>query len=195
MTDPSQSLSVRDGELLAAISDVIGENDDAVRVPMSVLNQDIANLVAENAKVIARVSNVLTRRLTQSVTDSDNDLELIGTVLLSGLHAQVQENDLLLNHLASSAGMIGPGDPLEAALLNQVADAPELAYSATLLIALKEAMPIGWAIVEVLREIRDRLQGEPIAFQGEFPALEEPDAIEATEGAAFGPPEGVAGPW
>lgn len=167
MPTSSPTLTAADAELLQAITEVIAENDDAVRLPMSVLNQHIADLVAANQRVISRVTNVLTRNLTQTITDNDNTLENIGTVLLTGLNGWIAENDLLLNHLAAASGLIQPGDPLTSALLDQVSEAPELAYSATLLIALRDALPVGHQIVAVLREIRDRLPGGPAIPESE----------------------------
>jgi hypothetical protein len=173
-----------DADLLDAINTLTATHADSVTIPYSVLNQGIADLVAANGATIAKVSKVLTRKLDQAVTDNDNGLELVGTVILQGINAYLTENDLLLNHLAASAGILKPGDPLESVLLNQVAEAPELAYSATLLIALRDALPIGRQIVEVLREIRDRLPPSAIRLAGEAADSEEEDG-ETSPDAAY----------
>ena len=93
----------------------------------------------------------------------------------------------MLQDLSAAAGLRQPGDPLEAALIEQVSVAPDIAYSATLLLALRDAMPHLGRIVEVLREIRDRMPGQPIQFEGEAAAVDEPDAITITDVAPVPP--------
>jgi len=173
-----------DADLLAAITTLVAGNDEAVQIPMSLINQDVAKAVFSNSKTLSGISNLLVKKIGQAVTDNDNDIELAGTAMLQGIGATLDQNALLLNHLASAAGLLQPGDPLEAALLDQTAEAPELAYSASLLLAIREAMPHLGAIVEVLREIRDVLAGspaddsaEPAAANDDFaapPAASEP---------------------
>jgi hypothetical protein len=158
-----------DADLLAAITTLVAGNDEAVQVPMSLINQDIAAAVFANSKTLSGISNLLVKKISQAVTDNDNDIELAGTSMLQGISAEIDQNALLLNHLASAAGLLQPGDPLESALLDQTAEAPELAYSASLLLAIKEAMPHLGAIVEVLREIRDRMHDAPAALPGQPP--------------------------
>jgi|HubBroStandDraft_6_1064221.scaffolds.fasta_scaffold148478_2 hypothetical protein len=171
-------------DLLDAINTLVATHAESVTIPYSVLNQGIADLVSANGTTIAKVSKVLTRKLDQAVTDNDNGLELVGTVILQGINAYLTENDLLLNHLAASAGILKPGDPLESVLLDQVAEAPELAYSATLLIALRDAIPRLDSVVEVLREIRDRMPPSAVRLTGESADGEQEDG-ETSPDAAY----------
>jgi hypothetical protein len=129
-------------ELLESIQTLLGGQEDQISIPLSALNQNIAQAVYANGQLITGVMNTILRGVNAPLTKNDNAIESVTTDLLAPLQAYQQNNEFLLTQLASAAGLTKPGDPLESALLTQSVDAPELAYSATLLIALQGAMPL-----------------------------------------------------
>ena len=78
--------------------------------------------------------------------------------------------------------------------MQEVAEAPELAYSATLLIALRDALPYLGQLIEVLREIRDRMPGQPIRFVGE-PLAEAPAILIKEDGVIDIGADSAEGVW
>jgi hypothetical protein len=164
--------------LMGAIQALLEDEENNVALPMTTLNQGIAKLSQESSRLIARVGNKLIAGIAARAVESDNHIERLGTAILAPLYTWQAENDLLLTQLAAKTGLTKPGDSLEMALVAQTAEAPELAYSATLLIALREAMGEFRGLIEVLREIRDRMPPIAASVAGEArergPTIHEP---------------------
>lgn len=156
-------------QLLQAIEEMLVGEESAIAIPLTKMNQGIAQLSEENSKLITRMQGKILKSLARHVTAEDNDLELLSTVILNGLQQWQNENHLLLTQLAAKAGFTNAGDELEAALIQQVAEAPELAYSATLLLAIRDAFPYAERLIRVLEEIRDRMGGASVQLPGELP--------------------------
>lgn len=165
----SAGLTAADAQLLESIDTLLADNSNEIMLPMTALNQGIAKLSVENAKAITQIQGRLVKDIERHAVTSDNEIDALSMAILAPLQGWQDENLLLLTQLASAAGLTQPGDPLESALVAQVADAPELAYSATLLIAMRDALPHLAEIVIALREIRDRLPLAPVRFPGEIP--------------------------
>jgi hypothetical protein len=113
------------------------------------------------------LGNAITKHIALGIVDNSNGIDFLTTSILQPLYGWQAENDLLLNHLAASAGLIQPGDPLVNALMEQAAEEPELAYSAIMAVAIRDLRDVARQIVEALREIRDRLPFAPVAVPGE----------------------------
>lgn len=175
---PTAETTSGKAQLMQSIDAVLADNEEQISLPLTALNQGIAQLSQDASKAVVRVGNAITRALVQTSTDQSNALDALGTAILQPLYDWQTENDLLLNHLAAAAGLIQPGDPLMQALANQTAEVPELAYSATLLIALREAMGVFPQLIEVLREIRDRMPPLSVHDAGEARASEPTNQAE-----------------
>jgi hypothetical protein len=153
--------------LLEEIESTLAQNDAAIQIPLTRINQGIAALSKDNAKIITKLQGKILRQLNQHVTDASNQIDGVQTTILQGLQNWQNDNRLLLTQLAAKTGLTAPGDSLEMALVDKVADAPELAYSATLLLAIREAFPFLRELIEVLQEIRDRMPNLPVHVPGE----------------------------
>ncbi len=164
-------------ELLQAINQLLSENDQAVRIPMNVVNQGIAELINDNGKIVSRVSGAVVRQISKELTANENLIDPVPTAVLSAIGGYLQENELLLNHLASAAGLLQPGDPLEAALVEQVAKAPDLMVSTTLLMALREWTPALERIAKALERIAQSSGALPVASLKE----EEVEQVESEQ--------------
>jgi hypothetical protein len=160
-------MALGEQQLLEGIHALLVENEASISLPLNKLNSGIAQLTEENSKIITRLMGKILRSISLRTRENDDALDTLGVHILAPLQTWEQENNLLLTQLAAKTGLTQPGDPLESALLNQVADAPELAYSATLLLAIREAMPMFQRIADALEEIRDRLPATPVRIAGE----------------------------
>lgn len=186
----SQAKTPEQLQLLGAIETLLAEGENQISLPLTAINQSIAALSVQSSKSVVSIQNRLIRSIEQHAVAQDNEIDAFGLAILKPLQDWQEENNLLLNHLAAAAGVIQPGDPLEAALVTQVAEQPELAYSATLLIALRDVLPLFGQIVEVLREIRDRLPNAPVHVPGEPRA----SAVAIEDQLSVKPPETLPTP-
>ena len=184
-----------DQQLLSAIENLLAGEEDTLSIPLSKINQGIAQLVTQNEKLVTKLQGKVIKDINRHLTHQDNAIDGLSTTVLSGLQAWQDSTHLLLTQLAAKSGLTGPGDPLEQALVEQVAEAPELAYSAALLIALREAMGRFDGLVEVLREIRDRIGGEPVRFAAEQPAVDELEVVIGEPGEPILADPVTEGPW
>lgn len=187
------SLTPEQTQLLASLETLLADGENLISLPMTAINQGIAKLSVQSAKSIAQIQGKLIKSIDQFAVANDNAIDGFSLSLLKPLQDWQDENLLLLTQLAAAGGLTQPGDPLEAALLQEVAAVPELAYSATLLIALRDFLPHFGSLVEVLREIRDRMPQPPVYVAGEpkaiAPAIEEPeiDITDTLEELPVGP--------
>lgn len=181
MRDPNTPENL---QLLSSIDTLLAQGENQIALPMTAINQGIAKLSVQSAKTITGIQNVLLKSINQANVAQENDLDPLGMAILRPLQDWQEQNNLLLTQLAASSGLTQPGDPLEAALVNQLAEEPELAYSATLLIALRDVLPHFKALIEVLREIRDRMPGVPVSIDGE-PRSEEVETVEPEPSLSF----------
>ena len=175
--------------LLQAIAQGQAANDAEISLVLNSLNRHVAQLSQKNGKIITGIQETVLKKINQELVDNDNTIDQVSTAILARTQEWLNDNQLLLSDLSAAAGLRQPGDPLEAALIEQVSVAPDIAYSATLLLALRDAMPHFGRIVEVLREIRDRMPPQPIGVVGEAPA-EAP--VEAVAGSELIAPPAVA---
>lgn len=177
-------------QVLESIDELLAGQDDQLIMPMNVLNQATAKIVEKNAKIITRMQDKLLRVADKQTTRSMDHLDGVFTRVMGGLDSWQFDMNFLLTQLAAKGGFTKAGEPLEAALMQEATRAPDLAYGATLVLAVKEAIPFFTQLIEVLREIRDRMSPQAIKIAGETPAEEpEVEAEAQTDEATEGPVE------
>lgn len=174
----SVGLQTYEEQILESIDTLQAANADALVLPMSNINQAIVSLVDKNSTLIGKLQTKILRKLDHATTKNLDHLDGVYTRLLAGLDAYQFDADHLLQLLASKGSFIKAGQPLETALIEEVTKAPEIAYAGTLVLAVKEAVPYLNLLIEVLREIRDRMPPLSIRIKGETPPASEPDEPE-----------------
>lgn len=138
------------------------DNDGAQIITIGTqLGQEAANLVLTAAKPIKRLQDKLLKEAAKHVVTLDNQVDFITTRLLTGTNTWLQEAEFLLQNIAVKGGMIEPGDPLIAALAEEVASEPQLEYMGTLVLAVKEAVPWLDRIAHALERIADSVNPSP----------------------------------
>ncbi len=157
---PSAPLSVpqdASAEVLAAIDAYMAQTENAIAIPYSALNQAISDYVGENGKAIKRITERILREADKHWVQTDNKLNALTTGLLGGIDSYLGETEFMLRDVANRAGLIEPGDPLTQALLTEQAKTPQLEYGATLVLAVKEAVPWLDRIATALERIADKM--------------------------------------
>jgi hypothetical protein len=192
----STGLQTYEEQLLESIDTLQAANADALVLPMTTVNQAIASLIDKNSTLIGKLQTKILRKLDHATTKNLDHLDGIYTRLLAGLDAYQFDADHLLQLLAAKGGAIKAGAPLETALVEEILKAPELAYGATLVLSVREAIPIFHELIEVLREIRDRMPPQAVRIKGEIAPASEPDEPEAdTEESEPAEPEDELKQW
>lgn len=157
-------------QVLSSIDELLSSQENSLVIPYSALNAAVADIVSKNTKVISKLIDKIVRHADREQTVLGDALDAIQTTVLNGLDAYIYDQEYLLSQLAAKGGLTKAGDPLTQALLTETTQAGQLAYQGTLVLAVKEAIPFFTQLIEVLREIRDRMPELPLRTQGETPA-------------------------
>jgi hypothetical protein len=183
-------------QLLDAIDEMQALSEAGMSIIFTRTNQAIADLVKKNDKIVVGLQGKILKQLAKDQVESDNHIDRLSTLVLSGLDDQQFSSHMLLTQLAHKGGFTKAGYPLESALLQSEVQAPSLAYLGTLLLALGDLKPFAAQLIEVLREIRDRMPGVPTELRGEAHAKLEPSAVIIDEITETVPQEDVPmGSW
>lgn len=105
------------------------------------LGREAAALVLAAAKPIKKLQDRLIRDANKHLVATSNGVDFFQTSLLNGVNTWLREAEYLLQNIAVKGGIIQPGDPIEKALAQEVADEPQIEYLGTLVLAVKEAVP------------------------------------------------------
>jgi hypothetical protein len=171
-----------DIDLLENIKTVLVDNEQSISLVLSTLNKGIAQMVRDNQQQVNKVAGKVLGWLTKVTTANANALDPVATAILQRIIDYSQQNEFLLTQIAAAAGLTQPGDPLEAALIDRATEAPEIAYSASLLIALREAMAPIERIAVALERIADAQGAASASDESEIESADE-TAVEAAAAA------------
>lgn len=160
-------------EELEAVQTALDSDGQQIVTIGSQLGREAAQLVLAASKPIKKMQDRLLKDASKRLVATDNGIDLVTTNLLNGANLWLQEAGFLLQNIGVKGGMIQPGDPIDVALAAEVAAAPELQYMGTLVLAVKEAVPFLEQLIQVLREIRDRMPGSPVRYKGEVKSGDE----------------------
>lgn len=158
--------------VLESIDELLCSQDDSLVLPMTKLDKAVSDIVVKHAKTVATFQDKILRAASRHTTKAVDQLDGVYTRLLQGLDAWQYDMHFLLQQLAAKGGVIKVGDPLETALIEEATRAPELLYGGTLVLSVKEAVGHLDDLIEVLREIRDRMPPRALRLRGEPPSLD-----------------------
>ena len=152
----------RGSTALQSIDQFIGENHEGLSVPMTTLNQAISNLIEGNGKAIKGLTSRVVKAIDRHVVTNDEQVDSALTTLLQGIDAWLSSQEYALTLMSSKGGLLEIGEPLAAVLAEDAAQGKQLAYQGTLVLSIREAEGKIDELIEVLREIRDRMPGQPV---------------------------------
>lgn len=168
-----------EADLLRQIEFMMASQANLISIPFSKLNQAVAGQVQSSNRLVTRMQSKLLQRIAKNVVTQGNVIDAAQTTVLNGLNQYQADTRNLLTYLASKSGMVGPGDPLESALVNEIVDAPRLTYEGTLVLAVKEAVPWLERIAAALERIADRLS--PLENDDLEPTPGDPEAVDSAD--------------
>lgn len=128
----------------------------------------------DNQKHITRIEKKVKSWLTRQQTETGNTLEYLITRLLNWLTQDQLETEYLLQQLCVKCGELQVGEPLENAITPLKEEGSGIQYAGELVLSVREAIPYFVQLIEVLKEIRDRLTPVAIELPKELPASDEP---------------------
>lgn len=161
--------------LLASLS----ETESDLAEPIKKL---IANVKDEVDKINAQIEK-LKKKLKQSLGKSQaavgNELESSIGKLVGVLYQGLVDNEAILQQEAVKGGVLQPGEPIDVLVDGKPDLESPLKWGGQLILNMGDIKGVFVELLEVLREIRDRIGGVPMEFKGEEPAedFEEPEQI------------------
>lgn len=154
-------------QALMNIDEALVEQDDKLILPMNTLNKATSSIFQKNTQIITKMQEKIIKAADRETTTALDHLDGVYTTVLQGLDTWQFDVNFLLTQLAAKGGFTEAGQSLEHALQKTLAEAPQLAYQGTLVLAVKEAIPYMEQLIEVLREIRDRMPPNAMRVAGE----------------------------
>lgn len=175
-------------QLLESLDQMLVEQSNNIVIPLSKINQGIANTVTSNAKTVNKLIGKVLKQIARETVNGSDAIDGVNTRVLQGLDQWLLNQEFLLQSLAQKSGDIAIGDPLTSLLSQSTTETPQVTYAGTLVLELSKLEPLARQLIEVLREIRDRMPFRPEASAGEpasrAPAEAEPIDLPPYEGLA-----------
>lgn len=144
-------------EMVSALEELLAQQDFELSIPYNHLNQGVAQVVENQAKVVSKLQGKIVKGLAKELTSQDNSLERVRTMILNGLNAHQADTEFLLQQLAMKSGAIKIGDPLESALIQEATRGAEMTQVGTLVLQVAQAAPWLERICLALERIADRM--------------------------------------
>lgn len=170
---------------MAAIDLILTEQDDALSGPMQALVSAVANSTTKDEKSLNKISNKVMQAADMHSTLALNSLDQSFTAINRAMEQWQFDMHFLLTQLAAKAGLTQPGEQLESALTTTDEQMLSTSYGQSLILNCKMLVPFFDDLIEVLREIRDRMPPIPLHVSGEPPAryhqLDEPDVQDGSD--------------
>ncbi len=171
-------------QALAAIDSLLAEQDDALSGPMQALHEATYNSFTTNNQVLTKITQKITRAGDQYTTQVLNAIDSVFTTINNYMETSQFDVHFLLTQLAAKAGFTEPGQQLESAL-EETTEAKELSYGPTMTLDCRGIGQWFEDLIEVLREIRDRMQPTPLHIHGTpramYPSSKESPEVDTKE--------------
>jgi hypothetical protein len=180
-------MSLNNGELLAAEDQALEGLESLLSLSESDLSAPIRTLIgAVEAELklafacVEKRTKKLKAALGRTDAQAGNALDQVVTRAKSHIQQHVTTNEIVLNQLAVKGGVIQVGDSLDDWTNPPSEPEPVVQWGGTLVLSVREAIPHLDQLIEVLKEIRDRLPGLAFELKGEVPSTERPELLPAT---------------
>jgi len=163
--DSGLSLALDDQE--ASLAPILGNIDGWIK----------SNLASQD-KTCLKCQNKVKSCITKSQTNQANQIDSVLTKINSWINQNQLMHDWTLAGIAVKAGVIEPGqgvDDVRWDIEPAASLGPE--YGGTLVLSCRELITTIEPLLEVLREIRDRMGGVPTSIPGETPANAPADLV------------------
>lgn len=177
---------VSNGELLTAeeqalegLESLLSQAEADLAGPIQTLIACVQSEIASNEQHLEKCRRKLKAVLGRNVAQADNSLDAVTTKVTGQCQGHVTTNEITLNQLAVKGGVIQVGDSLDDWVNPPCEPEPVIQWGGTLVLSVREAIPHLDQLIEVLKEIRDRLPGQPVEQPGELPAAELPSEVKS----------------
>lgn len=165
---PTILLDEQKSLVMDAANEVCDDCDSQLGKILMRLIDAIEQVILPHQAALDAVSKKITRTVNRLHGKVDNDLEAVKTAILSPIDSGIYTNQLTLESLLSASGPLTPqGNPNLAGVSSSIN--VDLSWVPGL---IKTAKDYADKFLEVLSEIRDRIQGAPTIFKGELPDSE-----------------------
>jgi hypothetical protein len=143
------------------------ENESRLGAVVNKCLDHVAGSTEELGKTIRSAQTKCKNHLSRATATCADGIDVVVTGMLGWLVSGTDENHFVLQQLAVKTNIVYPGEPLENMLSRHTEEGDGVKYMGELVLSVKEVVPFAKQLLEVLREIRDRIGGFPEVVQGE----------------------------
>jgi hypothetical protein len=161
MSDANELPVSAQDQVLASIDQLLAENENALTVPLTKINQALNAVIESNGKAVSKFTTKIVRAMDRQIVANDDRLNAVQTTILQGIDSWLSDQEYLLQQLASKGGLTELGEPLAAALTKESTEGRQLTYEGTLVLKVAEAVPWLERIAIALERIADYFDESP----------------------------------
>jgi hypothetical protein len=159
-------------QALEGLQESLSEQEANLAQPIKTLQKHLADEIDKLDKLIVKQNKKLKASINKQQAKTGNDIEAIISALMSQLFIGIADNESTLGQLSIKSGAINVGDSMDKVGADKPEPGSGQQWGGVLVLSVKEAIPHIKELIEVLKEIRDRIPGFPIEYKGEVPAKE-----------------------
>lgn len=159
-------------DLGIAIEDGLYECDQMCFAIIDKLTNHLCEAVKDQDKAVNKIARKISGFIGRELAKQSNGIDQVATKLLAWIGGCAASNEWTLTGIAVKAGILGAGDSLDSVVWDQepaTSLGPE--YGGTLVLDCRGLADQLAPLLEVLREIRDRMPALAITLPGETPEL------------------------
>lgn len=148
--------------LLESLDTLVGVQNEQILIPLSKINQQIAQTVTSNAKTVNKLISKVIKGIHRHVVDGSNALDAVNTTVLQGLNQWLLNQEYMLTSLAHKSGDLPIGSSLSSIQMTSTDETPQVTYAGTLVLELSKLEPLAKQLVAAIRDIAARMPA-PVA--------------------------------
>jgi hypothetical protein len=173
LSDTDQLLDAED-QALQGLLGLLSEQESDLAGPIRALIAHVEAEIKANEACIERCRRKLQSSAGKHLAGAGNALDSICSGVLGDIHGHLTHNDMTLAQLGVKGGVLEPGQTLESWIDPDPEPEPQYQWGGVLVLSVKEALPHLDELIEVLKEIRDRLPPVAVGLPKELVSEEHP---------------------
>lgn len=162
--------------LLESLTETESDLSDPIKKLIAYVKAEVDEINGQIEKAKKKLKQALGKEQAKVGNDLESSIGKLSTDLYYGL----ADNEAILQQLAVKGGVLKVGDPLDWLVDGKPEPESPLKWGGQLILNMGDIKHVFVELIEVLREIRDRLGGIPVEYKGEEPAEEFEDVTQST---------------
>lgn len=161
--------------IYGALEDMICQGEVELAAVLQKLVVTITEEVNDLGNRLKKLHGKIVRRIDKEHVDISNQLTFMQGRIGGAIFDALNASEFTLTMLASKAGMVKPGENIDQVTIERIEHSYGEREGVKIVLSVRELLPIWRQLIEVLKEIRDRMPWQPSEQPFELRATEEPD--------------------